>query len=277
MGNTAELDKELVDGLKVAKTKRCYFALVLKGGTDGALLVSKTKIPAPAIAEAKKSSGGSAVVQGFVSYADGAYIFETAKDAPATAAQAVKAIAKRDAGLSIHADFRKGTDPELAGIDGDHAGQTTTAPTQTTPQAGVETTQHGPLPEAGKYAAALQEWEQAAATALETVDDLIASLEEADDELATEIAKIVAKLKADFPDTLDEALTNLADAANAGKTSETEAWRNKSEIAIKAALSYLGNNAKTIDGCETNPFGVSVAMREPLTAALKQVLIKIKK
>ena len=118
MGNTAELDKDLADGLKVAKTKRCYFALVLKGGTDGALLILKTKVPAPAIAEAKKKSGGSAVVSGFVSYEDGTYVFETAKSPAATAAAAVKTIAKRDAGQTIKAIFRQSSDPELAGLDG---------------------------------------------------------------------------------------------------------------------------------------------------------------
>ena len=51
----------------------------------------------------------------------------------------------------------------------------------------------------------------------------------------------------------------------------------KSEIAIKAALAYLGNNSQTIDGCEHNPFGISVSFRAPLTDALKQVLIKVKK
>ena len=85
---------------------------MLKGGTDGALLVSKTKITAPAIAEAKKSSGGSAVIQGFVSYVDGGYLFETAKKPPATAAQAVKTIANRDAGMPIHATFRMSDESE---------------------------------------------------------------------------------------------------------------------------------------------------------------------
>ena len=49
------------------------------------------------------ASGGSAVVKGFCSYEDGQYIFETGKPAATTAVQAVKIIAKRDAGLTIHA------------------------------------------------------------------------------------------------------------------------------------------------------------------------------
>jgi hypothetical protein len=276
MGNTAELDKDLIDGLKAAKTKRCYFVLVLKGGTDGALLVSKTKVAAPAIAEAKKSSGGSAVVQGFVSYVDGAYLFETAKIPPATAAQAVKTIAKRDAGMTFQALFRMGSDAELAGADGE--GQAAPAATaQAAQQATPQTTPQGPLPEAAKYATALQDWEQASAAALSATDKLISALEATNDELALAIASVVDQLKADFPDTLDDALTNLAKSAKEGKAGDTESWRNKSEIAIKAALAYLNNNAQTIAGCEDNPFGVGVAFRAPLTEALKKVLISVKK
>jgi hypothetical protein len=130
VGKAAELDKELVDGLKAAKSKRACFALVLKGSNDGALIVSKTKVAPTAIAEAKKQSGGSAVVKGFCQYEDGKYIFETAKEAPATAAQAVKIIAKRDAGLALKAEFRVSTDPELLAGEGDAAA---TAPPKAPP------------------------------------------------------------------------------------------------------------------------------------------------
>ncbi len=118
MAKTAELNEDLINGLKAAKSKRAYFALILKGATDGALIVSKTKVPPAQIAEAKKESGGSAVIKGFCTYEDGTYVFETAKQAPATAAQAVKLIAKRDAGLALKAEFRVSTDPELLTEEG---------------------------------------------------------------------------------------------------------------------------------------------------------------
>ena len=51
LGKTTDVGKGLADGLKAAKTKRCYFALVLKGGTDSAPIVSKSTIAVPAIAE----------------------------------------------------------------------------------------------------------------------------------------------------------------------------------------------------------------------------------
>ena len=42
MAKTEELDKDLVDGLKQAKSKRSYFALVLKGGEIAANRLAKT-------------------------------------------------------------------------------------------------------------------------------------------------------------------------------------------------------------------------------------------
>ena len=157
MGKTTELDKDLADGLKSAKSKRCYFVLVLKGGTDGALLVSKSKIGAPAIAEAKKKSGGSAVVSGLVSYADSTYLFETAKSPPATAAQATKTIVKRDAELSIKAVFRMGTDPELLADAGAPSATTSQKPQPTAPvkkplaTAPVEKTDKPPVAATGMH------------------------------------------------------------------------------------------------------------------------------
>src|SRR5438552_8060311 len=109
MPKVEELDEELVTALKQAKSKRMYFAAVLKGASDGALLLKKTKIPPADIAAAKKKCGGSAVLKGACFYEDGKYVFETAKDPPATLANALKIIARRDAGLSIHPICRSGS------------------------------------------------------------------------------------------------------------------------------------------------------------------------
>jgi len=91
------------------------------------------------------------------------------------------------------------------------------------------------------------------------------------------MAAVIESLRSTFPDTLDEALTNLAKSAKAGNSADTEMNRGKSEIAIKAALAYMGNNAAIITACEQNPFGISVVLRAPLTEALKKVLISVKK
>jgi hypothetical protein len=110
-------DDALANGLKAAKSKRMYFAAVLKGGADGALIVSKTKVSPADIAEAKKKCGGSSVINGICFGEDGRHVFETAKSAPATLAQALKTIAKRDANLSIIPICRIGGGPDLEDRD----------------------------------------------------------------------------------------------------------------------------------------------------------------
>jgi hypothetical protein len=142
MASQTDFDEELAAGLKAAKSKRCCFALVMKGGADGALIVAKAKVPPAAIAEAKKKSGGSAVSQGICFYEDGKYIFELAKEPPATMARLIKTIAKRDAEMTINVECRMGTDAELAdanGTDGAAATPPVAAATTTPAKAGFST------------------------------------------------------------------------------------------------------------------------------------------
>ena len=109
---TPKIDKLLQANLQKAKmaqqAKPYFFALVLKGGgTSGKLLVNRMKIKEKAILDAKKATGGSAVVIG-VCYWDkqlSKLIFETNKPALPTWAQLVKLLAKKEAGLSIEAKF----------------------------------------------------------------------------------------------------------------------------------------------------------------------------
>ncbi len=287
MGNP-EHDQDLIDGLKAAKGKRCYFAVAIKGGSDGAMVVSKQKIQPADITAAKKKSGGSAVVTGACFEEDGKYIFEVAKIPAATVANVVKLVAKRDAGLTIQPVFRLGDNPDLLDGNANQTAQQSGASTST-PQQGQQqpqqqsnegsnqTSSQETTAKSEKYERVLNTWEQASAAALAAVDTLSGQLEQTGDDVALAIASIIQKMHADFPDTVDDSLANLADSAKAGNAGDTENYRNKSEIAVRAALSYLNNNAKTIDGCEQNPFGVSVAFRAPLTAALKEILIAVKR
>jgi hypothetical protein len=278
MAKTIEIDEQLAAGLKAAKAKRMYFAVALKGGTDGALVIGKEKIPPGDIAAAKKKCGGSAVIQGACFGEDGKHTFEMAKVPPATLANALKFIAHRDSGLTIHPECRLGTSADLPD-DGNAAAApvgTGAAPSKAAATQPVQKAVAGPLPGTAKYEAALKTWEKASAAALSAVDKLVAALEATGDEVAISIASIIKQLQASFPDTLDESLTNLAKAAKSGSPGDTETYRVRSEIAIKAALAFLNNNAQTIEGCEHNPFGIAVPFRAALTEALKQVLIGVK-
>ncbi len=218
MPKVEEIDQDLVTGLKQAKSKRMYFAIVLKGGADGAMLVNKAKIPPKDIAEAKKKCGGSTVIKGAVFFEDGRYVFETGKEPPGTLPNAIKVIAKRDAGLAINPVCRKGTADDLADEetgDGEATpstpqkqGSSTTAQKPSGQRANLQ-----PLPETAKYETALSTWERAAAAAQSATDKLLDALAASTEELAQAIAGIIAQMQNDFPDTLDDALTNLAKTA----------------------------------------------------------------
>jgi hypothetical protein len=71
-------DANLTAALKQAKSTKVFFAFVPKG-SDGKLIVSKTKIPPKQIAEAKKDMGGGTAVTGNC-FADGStLVFQVAK------------------------------------------------------------------------------------------------------------------------------------------------------------------------------------------------------
>jgi hypothetical protein len=118
-------DEELAASLKRAKTAKAdspfKFVFVMKGGTDGGLLVSKQKIPPSDIAAVKKSTGGSAVLKGVCFGEDGKLVFEIAKDPAATMAPALKKVIQREANLVYQIVCRKGTNPELAEEAGEPA------------------------------------------------------------------------------------------------------------------------------------------------------------
>ena len=91
-------DANLTAELKQAKSTKMFFAFVPKG-SDGKLLVSKTKISPKQISDAKKEIGGGTPVTG-TCFGDGStMVFQVAK-AAATLANAIKNVAKRDAGVT---------------------------------------------------------------------------------------------------------------------------------------------------------------------------------
>src|SRR5262245_47153237 len=92
-------DAELTTALKQAKSKKMFFAFILKG-SDGQLLVSKTKVSPKAIAEAKKQVGGVPITgKCFGPIND--LVFQVVKQQPPTLGSALKKVVKRDAGLTI--------------------------------------------------------------------------------------------------------------------------------------------------------------------------------
>jgi hypothetical protein len=127
-------DANLAAGLKQAKSKKMFFAFVGKG-TDGKLIVSKTKVSPKDIATAKKETGGSMAVTGKC-FGDGSssLVFLVAKPAAATLAAALKKAAHRDAGLTISPDVQVAGD---ADDDGDTSAAASANPAA--PAGGVQT------------------------------------------------------------------------------------------------------------------------------------------
>jgi hypothetical protein len=94
-------DPDLIAALKQAKSKKMFFAFIPRGGMDGTLLVSKTKFPSNAIADAKQQIGGGNAVTGKC-FVDGkAMVFQVAKVAPPTLGTVLKKVIKRDTGLAL--------------------------------------------------------------------------------------------------------------------------------------------------------------------------------
>jgi hypothetical protein len=161
VAKTETLDEELVAGLKMAKTRRCGFALVVKGASDGALVISKQKVPPALITLAKKKCGGTSVIQGAVFVEDGQYVFEVESEPAATLPNALKLIAKRDAGMTIVAVCRLGTGDLAPIATATPAAGTTAAGTTaagTTAAKGSEPVKNKPaaVDETAKLAAAYQ-------------------------------------------------------------------------------------------------------------------------
>jgi hypothetical protein len=98
-------DADLVVALKQAKSKKMFFAFIPKG-SDGKLIISKTKVPPRLIAEAKKEISGGTPVTGQCFGDGGRMVFQVAKAAPAVLAAALKRVAKRDTGLTIDPYFQ---------------------------------------------------------------------------------------------------------------------------------------------------------------------------
>jgi hypothetical protein len=104
-------DPELAHMLKMAKDKRMFFGCVVKG-SDGKLLVSKTKIPPKQIDETKKEVGGGTPLKGRCTGHLDAMVFQVAKEVSGALAATLKKIIKRDAGLTVNLEFQVVSDAE---------------------------------------------------------------------------------------------------------------------------------------------------------------------
>jgi hypothetical protein len=242
-----DTDEDLAAGLKAAKTRRMYFALVMKGGADGALLLAKTKVPPADIAAAKKKTGGSALLTGFCFYEDGKYVFEVGRVPPATAANIIKLIAKRDGGQTIAPIVRLSQDPELQESN-QQDGQATAA------QAPKTAAEKKPFGDA-ELQLSLKSWTMATTKIrgdLKTLTTRIATEVDEEEDLGPAIEAYVNDKLASMETELNAALTKVGggadEAAKSAARDEAVATidRLQAEVAADKAITSLW---------EKNPFG----------------------
>lgn len=100
------VDEELKKKLKAAKTKPHNFALVMAGLQLG-LLVSRTKIPGPAIKLKQKEMGGGRVMRGRCFDEGGLLVFETPMRAASGLSAKLMKLIKTSAGLSLRVEVRQ--------------------------------------------------------------------------------------------------------------------------------------------------------------------------
>jgi hypothetical protein len=128
----AAVDAALNAALKMAKTKSMYFAFLGKG-TEGKLLVSKSKIPAKEIAEAKKELGGGAIVKGTCEGGEGkSMVFNVAKEPAGPILSALKRTLK-ETGLGLIPEFKVDAGAEDEGDESEGAESTDAASTDKAP------------------------------------------------------------------------------------------------------------------------------------------------
>jgi hypothetical protein len=117
-----KLAKNLNLARRATKEDALFFAMVMKGGAEGALIVSKRKITPKEIKEAKEKCGGRAVISGRCFGEDGKVVFESGKPPPGTMQKVLKTVINREAGLTLNVLPRLApemTDDALAGEDGE--------------------------------------------------------------------------------------------------------------------------------------------------------------
>jgi hypothetical protein len=149
-----EKDTKLVTALRQAKQQPMLFAFVAKGASEGALIVSKKKIPIKEINEAKQETGGKKVIRGRCVGEDGKMVFEVAKEPPSTLAKQLKKVIQESAGMMLQVETRVAADLEDEEEESETEGGETTEQTNHVPPAPPPTTQ--PDSAAARFAARLK-------------------------------------------------------------------------------------------------------------------------
>ncbi len=271
-------DEELAAGLRAVKSRQMFFAVVAKSATDGHLIVKKTKISPAELAIAKKQAGGGQVYRGVCNYEDGKYVFETTKEPAGTLEQTIKALAKRDAGMTISLLARRGADDgEGEGNEGESEqplSSQTVKPTVSS-QPTTAKTSAPPVISNVKLQQARLLWDKARKKAQAEIGSLqLAILTKAKGESDfADIAKLVKdfeKLKQDF----DESLLDKLDAALNAPPERRPPLHAEAVRMIESYQNTVQSNPLLAD-LDNNPF-VKISVNQTLTQTLEMLAKQLK-
>jgi hypothetical protein len=114
-------------------------------------------------------------------------------------------------------------------------------------------------------------WRTAREAAVQSASELVGKLRATGDPDAAQASGLVEKLAAGFPTALETAIANFEKASASQDAKLTAAARAQAQTEATACLAYLETHRELIDLCEHNPFGVKVAVSQPLIAALQSI------
>ena len=126
----------------------------------------------------------------------------------------------------------------------------------------------------GKVAAAVlrSELQTIRTNAARGLAQLAAALKGKSDPRARQIEPIVAKLAQNMPTELEETLQQLDAAVKSGDASAAQSLRRDIQQKAKGWLTFLQAHAHEIDCSENNPWGIAVAIAQPVRDSLTSIL-----
>lgn len=283
----SDKDPALIKAVSLAKrataTRPLFFTLVLKGGTDGALLLSRKKSTTQEIKALKEKCGGSVVVRGRCFMEDGKLTFETAKLPSAAVAKVLKMILRRDAGVSLPVEARLASDlveeEETPGEESSPVVEDQEAPTSPADApvgekkvSNVVFTQARLVWDATRKSVQnqLKQLEQQILTVCQQINnDPNAEIEIDAGELASNVKTIYTIL-----DKLDQRLIDKLDEALNAPVPEQRAARHREAAAILREYQEYVTNDPLFNAIDDNGF-VPLTIRKNVLAALHGLASKL--
>jgi hypothetical protein len=108
--------------------------------------------------------------------------------------------------------------------------------------------------------------------ALRGVTELVTKLRGSGAPESKEIAEVINKLATAMPLELEMTLQKLDAAVKANDAATATNLRGDVQRTTKGWMDFLKGNAKTIEGCEKNPWEINVRIADPVHNSLKAIL-----